>query len=256
MLKITESFRFLSLMVAIALSLSMAAPAFCQIDVAVDQAEGWLLTQQNLDGSLGAITELQPVDSAATIVALQGRPASTSALAAAAGYLDGVAEQNTHFRSRRAVALSAAGLDASTLLATLGGFRNGSGMGAFGSHQANVLDTAFAVQALVLEESTYLLDIVTLLDDLQASQQLDGGWGFEIDSPSEAYYSAEVLQALADVDQLAISDAVLATASAYLAGRQPSGPGCLACGTSKREFLDFNPGRPTAALEVEKCYEV
>ncbi|MCP3998597.1 MAG: hypothetical protein GY722_26535, partial [bacterium] len=75
-----------------------------------------MISQQNLDGSLGQIPELFPRDSAAALLALAGRPASAEAVTRGAIYLGDVPEANTHFRSRRALALALAGYDPSIAL--------------------------------------------------------------------------------------------------------------------------------------------
>ena len=118
-----------SLPVAIATALWLSAmPASGQVDPAIDQAEAWLVSQQNPDGSIGSIPELAPRDSAAAVLALAGRPGSEPAVTQSAIYLEGVPEENAHFRSRRALALARAGRSADGLLATLGDFRNGGGL--------------------------------------------------------------------------------------------------------------------------------
>ena len=97
-----------------------AMPASGQVDSAIDQAEAWLVSQQNPDGSIGSIPELAPRDSAAAVLALAGRPGSEPAVTQSAIYLEGVPEENAHFRSRRALALDLTGRSADGLLATLG----------------------------------------------------------------------------------------------------------------------------------------
>ncbi|MCP3937209.1 MAG: hypothetical protein GY708_17795 [Actinomycetia bacterium] len=198
----------------------LAIPASGQVDSAIDQAEAWLVSQQNGDGSIGSIPELVPRDSAAAVLALAGRPASEPTVTQGADYLEGVGEANAHFRSRRVLALARTGRSADSLLATLGDFRNGGGMGGFAVHQSNLVDTAFAVQALTLDETTYLLEIAALLDYLQLHQGADGGWGFSAQDPSEAYYSAEVLQAFAELEELAVGQEVLDGVGGYLFARQ------------------------------------
>ena len=79
-----------------------AMPASGQVDSAIDQAEAWLVSQQNPDGSIGSIPDLAPRDSAAAVLALAGRPGSEPAVTQSALYLEAVPEANAHFRSRRA----------------------------------------------------------------------------------------------------------------------------------------------------------
>ena len=196
--------------------------AFAQVDAAFDAGEAWLLGEQEMDGGFGPLEDLRPRDTSVTVLALSGRPSSELELDQAIAYLTMVSEANAEFRSQRALALAAHGSSPTTLLASIGEFRNGGGMGAFTGHQSSLLDTAFVIQALTLEESTYQLDIVELLDYLQTHQGTDGGWGFVASAPSEAYYSAETLQALADLDQLAIGDSVLDGVADYLLTHQQS----------------------------------
>ena len=191
-----------------------------QVGTALDNAEAWLISQQNLDGSLGSVPELVPRDSAVTVLALAGRPSAQEAVDRSAAYLVNVPEENTQFRSRRALGLAEAQQDPSSLLATLGEFKNGGGMGAFGEHQSNLIDTAFAIQAFSLDEGTYLFDIADLLDYLQDHRNGDGGWGFVPGGDSEVYFSGETLATLAGLRQLAIGQQVMDDASTFLRARQ------------------------------------
>ncbi|MEM8960297.1 MAG: Calx-beta domain-containing protein [Acidobacteriota bacterium] len=197
-----------------------ALPAVAQVEPAIDAAEAWLVSGQNADGSFGDFERLRPRDAAVTVLALAGRASSATAVDAAATYLGAVPEANTQFRSQRALALAAAGQSPLSLLATIGDFRNGGGMGAFVGHQSTLFDTAFSVQALALDEDTYLLDLLSLLDYVRLSQGVDGGWGFAVDAPSELYFSAEMLQSLATLDELAVAPEVIDGVVAYLSGFQ------------------------------------
>ncbi len=208
-----------------ALLLGFAHPLLGQVDSALSQAEAWLVTVQNADGSFGTLADLAPRDSALAVLALDGATGVDLAVTRAAVYLQGVPESNTHFRSQRALALAAAERPFTPLLDSLFDFRNGGGMGAFGEHQSTLLDTGLAVEALALDEGPRLLDIVSLLDFLQLHQGADGGWGFAPGTPSEPYYTAEVLRALAALRQLTVADSVTGGASSFLLARQQAGGG-------------------------------
>ena len=53
--------------VAATLLSGLAQPLTAQVESALDQAEAWLVAQQNPNGSLGPVPELLPRDSAATV---------------------------------------------------------------------------------------------------------------------------------------------------------------------------------------------
>ncbi len=170
---------------------ALTVPVNAQLETAVNEAETWLLGAQNLNGSFGTLDALTPRDSAVAVVALHGRASSEPAVARGLIYLTGVPEANTHFRSQRALALARAGRPFQPLLDSLLDFRNGDGMGAFGAHESNLLDSALAVEALAEDEGARLLVIAPLLDYLLLHQQTDGGWGFVPEDGSEVYYTAE-----------------------------------------------------------------
>ncbi|HEX9732705.1 MAG TPA: CARDB domain-containing protein, partial [Thermoanaerobaculia bacterium] len=200
-----------------------AAPLNSQVDTALDQARTWLVAAQNADGSLGSFTELAPRDSAVSVLALHGGAGTETAVVQAAIYLQGVPEANTHFRSQRALALAAAERAFEPLLDTLLDFRNGGGMGGFIEHQSTLLDTALAVEALALDESGRLLDIVGLLDYLQLHQRGDGGWGIVPEDTSDVYSTAQIVLALTSLDQLSVASEVVDPALTYLVSRQQPG---------------------------------
>jgi hypothetical protein len=201
------------------------APLYGQVETALERAEAWLVGVQNPDGSFGTLSELAPLDSAVSVLALTGDAAAESAVVQGAIYLQGVAEANTHFRSQRALALAAAERAFEPLLDGLLNFRNGGGMGGFIEHQSTLLDTALAVEALALEESGRLLDIVGLLDYLQLHQNNDGGWGVVPEFPSDIYNTAQVVLALTSLDQLSVASEVVDPALTYLVSRQQAGGG-------------------------------
>ena len=241
----------------------LVAPAVAQVDAAFDAGEAWLLSRQVADGSLGDLAELAPRDTSVTVLALKGRDGATAALDQALVYLSTVPEANAEFRSQRALAFDAHGDSPSVVLASIGEFRNGGGMGAFVGHQSSLLDTAFVVQALSLDESTYQLDIVELLDYLQAHQDADGGWGFAVTAPSETYYSAETLHALAGLRQLSIGESVLNAAAAFLLSHQQADGGFdsildtavayRALLTLGRSEADFPHGSPVPYLLAQQA---
>lgn len=190
------------------------------VETALERAETWLAGAQNPDGSFGSLPELTPRDSALAVLALAGDPASDAAVQAGASFLEAVPEANTHFRSRRILALAAVGRGVETLSGSLFQFRNGGGFGAFGDHRSTLLDTALAVEALSLDQAGFLLELVELLDFLQLHQASDGGWGLTPDSPSAVYFSAEILRTLAALEQLSVGSGVLDGASAFLRSSQ------------------------------------
>ena len=233
-----------SILLPAVLSGLIAAPLHAQVGAALDQAEAWLVGAQNADGSFGTVARLAPRDSALSVLALNGAAGAESAVTQGAVYLQGVPEANTHFRSRRALALAATGRSFQPLLDALFDFRNGGGMGAFGEHQSTLLDTSLAIEALTLEEGARLLDIASLLDYLQLHQGVDGGWGFVAGAPSDVYFTAEALRSLAGLRQLVVGEAVVDGAASFLLGRQlPARAGSLVAAVSS-SVLAAPSGRP------------
>ena len=204
-------------------ALFLPAPANAGVNESLAQARGWLITQQNADGSFGTGGELLPRDSAVAVQALAAG-AADPAIARGADYLGSLQEQVAHFRALRVQGLAATGRPFEPLLDTLGDFRNGSGFGAFGAYYSNLLDTILAVEAYSQDERDRQLLIVELLDYLLASQGSDGGWGFVPGSPSQVYYTGEALWALARLQALDVSPTVVSRARDYLVSqRQANG---------------------------------
>ena len=202
----------------------LGTPLVAQVDSALVAAEAYLAANQNADGSFGAVEGLAPRDSALAVLALADAVSPEPALTQGAVYLEGVPEANTAFRARRALALAETGRPFAPLLDSIFDFKNGGGFGAYASHESNLLDTAFAVEALALAEGAWLLEIASFLDFLQLHQNADGGWGLVPGGPSDLYFTAEIARALAVLQQLAVGDAVLAAAADYLVvGQQADG---------------------------------
>ena len=204
-------------------ALFLPPPASAGVSESLAQARGWLITQQNADGSFGTGGELLPRDSAVAVQALAAG-AADPAIDRGADYLGSLQEQVAHYRALRVQGLAATGRPFEPLLDTLGDFRNGDGFGAFGAYYSNLLDTILAVEAYAQDERDRQLLIVELLDYLLASQGSDGGWGFVPGTPSQVYYTGEALWALARLQALDVSPTVVSRARDYLVSqRQPNG---------------------------------
>jgi hypothetical protein len=124
--------------------------------------------------------------------------------------------------------LSKAGRNVTQAVGSLLAVRNTDG-GFNGSkdYPSNVLDTAFALQALAAG-STDTTAINGSLSYLLAAQNSDGGWGFVPGQTSHVYYTAIVMQALesasgGQVQTTAIANALSRATSYLLAQQQPDG---------------------------------
>ncbi|HXT52123.1 MAG TPA: CARDB domain-containing protein, partial [Thermoanaerobaculia bacterium] len=200
------------------LAVLSAAPARASVDSALSQARSWLIAQQNPDGSFGPGAELLPRDSAAAVLALTGGPADP-AIGRGADYLTALPETAAYYRALRVQALARAGAPYIPLIATLDEFRNGEGMGAFGSYYSNLFDTTQAIEAYAEDEQAHQLEVVPLLDYLRTSQATDGGWGYLPGNPSQVYYTGEALWAVTHVRTLAVAPQVIANARTFLLGK-------------------------------------
>ncbi|HET9766615.1 MAG TPA: CARDB domain-containing protein, partial [Thermoanaerobaculia bacterium] len=190
-------------------------PARGTVDSALSQGRAWLIAQQNADGSFGPGAELLPRDSAAAVLALTGGPADP-AIGRGADYLTALAESAAYYRALRVQALARAGSSFTPLIDTLGEFRNGEGIGAFGTYYSNLFDTTQAIEAYAEDEQARQLDIVPLLDYLRTSQGADGGWGYLPGNPSQVYYTGEALWAVTRLHTLAVTPQVTANARTFL----------------------------------------
>ena len=212
--------------VLVGASACLAAPANGQVEPAAAQAAAWLLDQQSANGSFGGAAPLAPRDTAAALEALLSRGQGGAAIDRGLVFLAGAPETAAELQARRITTLARARRPVAGLLSSLldlrdvGGVDGERGVGAFGAHGANLVDTAFAVQALAVAEEAHLLDLPPLLDYLQTHQNADGGWGYVPGDASRTYFTAETLLALSSLDRLAIAPDVKAAAASFLASRQ------------------------------------
>ncbi|HEV8630060.1 MAG TPA: CARDB domain-containing protein, partial [Thermoanaerobaculia bacterium] len=190
-------------------------PASAGTDAALSQGRAWLVAHQNGDGSFGPAVELLPRDSAAAVQALTGGPADP-AIARGAAYLTALADNAAYYRALRVQALARAGSPVGSLIASLGEFRNGEGMGAFGTYYSNLFDTTQSIEAYGESEADHLPELVSLLDYLRTSQGTDGGWGFLPNTPSQVYYTGEALWAISRLRALAVAPQVITNARSFL----------------------------------------
>ena len=194
------------------------------MEPAAAQAAAWLLGQQSANGSFGGAAPLAPRDTAAALEALLSRGQGGAAIDRGLVFLAGAPETAAELQARRITTLVRAGRPVAGLLSALldlrdvGGVGGETGVGAFGAHAANLVDTAFAVQALAVAEEAHLLDLPPLLDYLQAHQNADGGWGYVPGDASRTYFTAEALLALSSLDRLAIADVDLDGRAELVAG--------------------------------------
>lgn len=203
--------------------LLVAAPAAASPEEELARGRTWLLGQQNPDGSFGTGSDLLPRDSATVLQALGGG-AADPAIARGIAYLNATGDRAAYFRALRIQALADAGEPVESLLDSLNDFRNGAGMGAFGSYFSNLFDTTLTVEAYARDERDRALQIVPLLDYLIASQGSDGGWGFLPGTPSQVFYTAETLWALVRLNALDVAPTVIDRARVYLiAQKKPDG---------------------------------
>ena len=155
----------------------------------------WLESQQNTDGSWGAVAALNILDTVETVLALRAVGRRSKAYFAGIAWLENHATANVDFTARRVLALSEHGDNLLADLAYLRSARAGEGWGLTEAYLASPIDSA-----LVLLASPSLSEAGAPVRYLQNTQRAlgssDSGWSLAPADSSDALTTALVVRAL------------------------------------------------------------
>lgn len=182
----------------------------------------YLASQQNPNGSFGdtpssLATPYQSTEEVLRAYRLLGLD-EAPAYAAGLNFLNNETETNTEYLVRRILANSRSGLDVSAALAELLA-RQDPFSGGFGNEpdaSPSILDTAFALEALVQTGFASSPPARSVVSYLLSNQRTDGGWG-DGDNDSAVYLTALVYRSLSGFRfSLNGVDTALSSAQSYL----------------------------------------
>ncbi|MEK6371443.1 MAG: CARDB domain-containing protein [Acidobacteriota bacterium] len=194
-------------------------------DSVIDGGVDWLKAHQNVNGTWGSTPELTPRDTARVVMAFSAANVSGAAVNSGLGWIGSQSLDANQFLAEHALALAAAKLDSSAILARLAQQRSVTAdYGGFRGHSGDIYDSALALQAFATQPNSYTTDINTLVTFLAVRQNGDGGWGIDQGFASNPLITSEVLIAFGMLRAQMVSPAVIAAAQSYLGQfAQPSG---------------------------------
>jgi len=188
----------------------------------------WLSEQTNPDGSQGLTTDIATSFQATPEVlrayhAIDEFP--PAGISEQLSFIDSEPFESTEYLARKIIAKSENGADASALLSKLLTYQNPDG--GFGDHSgfsSTVLDTAFALDALVAVGNTHDEGVTQVVTFLLSTQQADGHWQDSWAEPA-VYTTALALQALAPFESIyiAVSEAMHQGTTYLIAQRTADG---------------------------------
>jgi len=163
---------------------------------ALDNASGWIVAQQNQDGSWGSDQAIRFTTTAAVVDALEASNQYNSAYYSGIAWLENHDASNADYLSRRIQVLNIHGnnpqVDLDGLHSASPVSQDGWGLSAI--YTSSVLDTAIALNALI--ETGDITGQTGAIDYLVATQNGDGGWSLNDAPTSDFWISAHVLSVL------------------------------------------------------------
>ncbi len=149
----------------------------------------WLATQFQPDGSFSSASDIstsyQSTTEVLTTFNILGETAQPDILAAVQ-YIDSDTFQSTEYLSRRIIVNVQQGNTVFTLVAQLQAYQNrNGGFGELPGHDTTVLDTAFALQALVAAGEETGNSAWSALNYLLNNQAVDSGWRDGVNESSQ-----------------------------------------------------------------------
>ena len=193
---------------------------------AVTNGLNWLGSTQTIDGNWpGVATEEYVATATATDALFLLNPASSD-YSQGLQWLEDRPESPTDLLARRIIALTRAGHTTTSEVAQLIALRDSSGgWGGENGYLYNLLDTAYALQALKAANTTDPTIINPALSYLTTAQNSDGGWGFSSGSASNVNFTAVVSATLQQFPQMSSIATAVNKATAYLLAHQNSDGG-------------------------------
>jgi subtilase family serine protease/uncharacterized membrane protein len=205
--------------VRVILSLLLCLIATAAVADSTSSAVAWLNAHQNADSSWGTLPELAARDTARVLLARQLLGTTDPQALRAMSWLSGQqGVRANQFLSEQALALAGAKLDPAATLATLAAQHAPAAgdFGGFSEQSGDTFDSALAIEAFALDESTYAGTISGILTTLTQRQNVDGGWGLDQGFDSNPVWTAEVLIALSKLRVVRPQASMVAAAQHYL----------------------------------------
>ena len=174
----------------------------------LDMASGWILQQQNMNGSWGSDQYIRFSTTAAVVDALDASNQYNSNYYAGLAWLENHNASNVDYLSHRIQVLESHGNNTQVDLDDL---HNASqitqdGWGLSSNYTSTALDTAIALGALI--KSGDITGQAGAIDYLLASQNIDGGWSLQNTDVSDYWVTAHTLAALVLLPSPAVDTAI------------------------------------------------
>ncbi len=189
--------KFLSHITLLCVMSTAASAASSVYRVPADAAALWLESQQNQDGSWGAVADLMLLDTVEATLALRAVGRRSAAYFSGIAWLENHATASVDFAARRVLGLSAHGDNLVADLAYLRGARAVEGWGLTGAYRESPIDSA-----IVLLASPSLNEAGAPAGYLKRAQRAlgvnDSGWPLAQSNTSDALTTALVVRALLD----------------------------------------------------------
>lgn len=164
-------------------SIHAATPA--QLDTARNKGLAWLFTHQSSEGQWQSPGGLPVQTTAAAVDALKNAGVTRGYFyAGAVAWLRNAEALSNDALARQIGALSATGTNTQPLVTTLLTNRTDTSKawGALPKYQGSFPDTALAIDAILLTNTSYA-DIGTTLGFITGKQNTDGGWSYGVNAP-------------------------------------------------------------------------
>jgi hypothetical protein len=191
---------------------------------AIDNGIVMLDIQQDItEGSWGSPDGLDYVYTAAAVEALRAANQRSGSYYSGVAWLENHHAKNNDLEARKIMALVQRGNNIEPDLAIVQAAKRDESQGGWGlsaGYAESPLESALVVQALTrANDATSLNEAIAYL---VASQRVDGGWATASDEASDAWFTAEVVLAMADNTAQTGVTSALTSAAGYLASVNPS----------------------------------
>ncbi len=192
----------------------------------MDAGVAWLMSNQKSDGSWQNMAQTAVRDTEEAAITLKDFTTAQANYANGLQWLGAASSMNVDHLSRKITALSASGQDVQSLVSELISRRNtDGGWGSNGIYRSTLMDTAFALKALIGIQNADQNVVSTSVEYLISRQNSDGGWGFYQEDDSNVLMAAMVSGVLQEITStLAIASAI-EKAKNYILSHQNSDGG-------------------------------